>query len=87
MDASNMPKDKIVGSLGTDAAFDAPYLTNSLTVTDADRLAPKTFHARTAAEKIKAEFDDISKIADSNNISIFKAKEIIYGEFKQKPSK
>ncbi len=38
-------------------------------------------------EKIKAEFDDISKIADSNNISIFKAKEIIYGEFKQKPSK
>jgi hypothetical protein len=39
MDASNMPKDKIVGSLGTDAAFDAPYLTNSLTVTDADAIA------------------------------------------------
>ena len=38
MDASNMPKDKIVGSLGTDAAFDAPYLTNSLTVTDADAI-------------------------------------------------
>ena len=39
MDAENMPKDKIVGSLGTDAAFDAPYLTNSLTVTDADAIA------------------------------------------------
>lgn len=38
MDAENMPKDKIVGSLGTDAAFDAPYLTNSLTVTDADAI-------------------------------------------------
>ena len=38
MDASNMPKEKIVGSLGTDAAFDAPYLTNSLTVTDADAI-------------------------------------------------
>ena len=38
MNASNMPKDKIVGSLGTDAAFDAPYLTNSLTVTDADAI-------------------------------------------------
>ena len=38
MDAANMPKDKIVGSLGTDAAFDAPYLTNSLTVTDADAI-------------------------------------------------
>ena len=39
MDAENMPKDKIVGSLGTDAAFNAPYLTNSLTVTDADAIA------------------------------------------------
>lgn len=39
MDAANMPKEKIVGSLGTDAAFDAPYLTNSLTVTDADAIA------------------------------------------------
>jgi len=38
MDANNMPKDKIVGSLGTDAAFDAPYLVNSLTVTDADAI-------------------------------------------------
>lgn len=50
MDAANMPKDKIVGSLGTDAAFDAPYLTNSLTVTDAD-----------AIERIKSgEFRDLS---------------------------
>ena len=50
MDANNMPKDKIVGSLGTDAAFDAPYLTNSLTVTDAD-----------AIERIKSgEFRDLS---------------------------
>ena len=38
MDAQNMPKDKIVGSLGTDASFDAPYLKNSLTVTDADAI-------------------------------------------------
>lgn len=38
MDAQNMPKDKIVGSLGTDAEFDAPYLKNSLTVTDADAI-------------------------------------------------
>ena len=50
MDADNLPKDKIVGSLGTDAAFDAPYLTNSLTVTDADAIA-----------KIKSgEFRDLS---------------------------
>ena len=39
MDAANMPKDKIVGSLGTDAAFEKPYLKNSLTVTDADAIA------------------------------------------------
>ena len=39
MDAENMPKDKIVGSLGTDAAFEKPYLKNSLTVTDADAIA------------------------------------------------
>lgn len=38
MDAENMPKDKIVGSLGTDAAFDAPYLTNSLIITDAEAI-------------------------------------------------
>lgn len=38
MDAENMPKDKIVGSLGTDAAFEKPYLKNSLTVTDADAI-------------------------------------------------
>lgn len=38
MDAQNMPKDKIVGSLGTDAEFEAPYLKNSLTVTDADAI-------------------------------------------------
>ena len=50
MDATNLPKEKIVGSLGTDAAFDAPYLTNSLTVTDAD-----------AIDKIKSgEFRDLS---------------------------
>lgn len=50
MDADNMPKDKIVGSLGTDSKFDAPYLTNSLTVTDADAIA-----------KIKTgEFRDLS---------------------------
>ena len=50
MDADNMPKDKIVGSLGTDASWAAPYLTNSLTVTDSDAIA-----------KIKTgEFRDLS---------------------------
>lgn len=34
--------------------------TYGLIVTDADRLAPKTFHARTAAEKIKAEFPEFA---------------------------
>lgn len=38
MDASNLPHDKIVGSLGTDAKFEAPYLTNSLTITDANAI-------------------------------------------------
>lgn len=35
MDAENIPKDKVVGSLGTDARYEAPYLKNSLIVTDA----------------------------------------------------
>lgn len=39
MDAANMPKEKIVGSLGTEATFEKPYLKNSLTVTDADAIA------------------------------------------------
>jgi hypothetical protein len=38
MDAGSMPKDKIVGSLGTNAVFEAPYLKNSLTITDADAI-------------------------------------------------
>ena len=38
MDAKNIPKDAVVGSLGTDAKWDAPYLTNSLTITDADAI-------------------------------------------------
>lgn len=38
MDAENIPKDKVVGSLGTDARYEAPYLKNSLTVTDADAI-------------------------------------------------
>ena len=37
--AANIPKDKVIGSLGTDAAYDAPYLHNSLIVTDADAIA------------------------------------------------
>jgi hypothetical protein len=50
MDASNLPHDKIVGSLGTDAKFEAPYLTNSLTITDAN-----------AIERVQSgEFRDIS---------------------------
>ena len=38
MDAANIPKDKVVGSLGTDAKWAAPYLTNSLIVTDANAI-------------------------------------------------
>ena len=38
MDADNIPKDKVVGSLGTDAKWSAPYLTNSLIVTDANAI-------------------------------------------------
>ena len=38
MDAENIPKDAVVGSLGTDARYEAPYLKNSLTVTDADAI-------------------------------------------------
>ena len=38
MDADNIPKDKVVGSLGTDAKWEAPYLTNSLIVTDANAI-------------------------------------------------
>lgn len=50
MDAAHLPKEHIVGSLGTDAAFEPPYLTNSLTVTDAD-----------AIERINSgEFRDLS---------------------------
>lgn len=35
MDAESIPKDKVVGSLGTDARYESPYLKNSLIVTDA----------------------------------------------------
>ena len=38
MDADNIPKDKVVGSLGTDAKWSAPYLTNSLIVTDSNAI-------------------------------------------------
>lgn len=38
MDAENIPKDKVVGSLGTDAKWKKPYLTNSLIVTDANAI-------------------------------------------------
>lgn len=38
IDAENVPKDKVVGSLGTDAHWDAPYLKNSLIITDAQAI-------------------------------------------------
>ena len=38
MDAENIPKDKVVGSLGTDAKWEKPYLTNSLIITDANAI-------------------------------------------------
>ena len=37
-DAENLPKEWVVGSVGTDAVFEAPYLKNSLTVTDAQAI-------------------------------------------------
>lgn len=37
-DAENMPKEWVVGSVGTDAVFEAPYLKNSMTVTDAQAI-------------------------------------------------
>jgi hypothetical protein len=38
MDAETIPKDKVVGSLGTEARWEAPYLKNSLIVTDANAI-------------------------------------------------
>ena len=38
MDAENIPKDAVVGSLGTDAKWEPPYLTNSLIVTDSNAI-------------------------------------------------
>ena len=37
-DAENLPKEWVVGSVGTDAKFNAPYLDNSMTVTDAQAI-------------------------------------------------
>ena len=37
-DAENLPKEWIVGSVGTDAVFEKPYLKNSLTITDAQAI-------------------------------------------------
>lgn len=37
-DAENLPKEWVVGSMGTDAIFEKPYLKNSLTVTDAQAI-------------------------------------------------
>lgn len=34
MDADHIPKEAVVGSLGTDAKYEKPYLTNSLIITD-----------------------------------------------------
>ncbi len=35
IDSANIPKETIIGSTGTDAAFKAPYLINSMTIYDA----------------------------------------------------
>ena len=37
-DAENLPKEWVVGSMGTDAVFEKPYLKNSFTVTDAQAI-------------------------------------------------
>ena len=39
IDAEIQPKEYIVGSTGTDATFDKPYLKNSLSITDAEAIA------------------------------------------------
>ena len=39
INAENIPKDKVIGSLGTSAEYKAPYLTNGLIVTDAEAIA------------------------------------------------
>ena len=38
MNADHMPKEYIIGNLGTDAEFKAPYLVNSLVVTDGEAI-------------------------------------------------
>jgi len=38
MDADNIPKEMVVGSMGTDARYEAPYLKNSLIVTDSNAI-------------------------------------------------
>ena len=37
-DAENLPKEWVVGSVGTDATYEYPYLKNSLTITDAQAI-------------------------------------------------
>lgn len=37
-DAENMPKEWVVGSVGTDATYEKPYLKNSMTITDAQAI-------------------------------------------------
>lgn len=37
-DAENLPKEWVVGSVGTDAVYEKPYLKNSLTITDAQAI-------------------------------------------------
>lgn len=37
-DAENLPKEWVVGSMGTDAVYEKPYLKNSMTVTDAQAI-------------------------------------------------
>ena len=36
--AENLPKEWVVGSVGTDAVYERPYLKNSLTITDAQAM-------------------------------------------------
>lgn len=38
INAEDIPKEAVIGSTGTDAVFDAPYLKNSLTVHDAEAI-------------------------------------------------
>lgn len=57
MDADNIPKEQVMGSLGTDARYEAPYLKNSLIVTDSKAI--KAIEDGSYAELSASYFCDV----------------------------